>query len=585
MAIYYRIQPAGLGIDHASEDSAGDRASLHVLTSPSSVFNMDLEPEGYGDEVVVIEADRHWDNGDVEGVAIDGRRARVVGRIPIDEYREFAEELGFERDAPTVEIEQAFIREALGVRTRVEKGRWGTELVVEDGMMQNASEVIWEKGSGPDFFKRSSADRVATEDYAAIEGGESARERLLSDARHAPGEEAKRFSRAKPKDRPTTETEESVIRALRADPVPLGYISNALLYARPFRYLSAREKQAIYSLFKGGALDVVRTYNPDNYWLVETSRVPNPEYRSGRMLVDYDSYDVRGVLAGAYRGRDTMERPTLTHVVFKKDDHDLRCGCSQPIDNVVDPYGAQVAGTPPTCPRCLKIWEKLPRELEVSEGYLGREPNGGKTKTKDLQDAVDHMQQSEDEELRIGDFEISEPTMLSIGDLDRYDDLGSWVELSDGELLEDRSALDSFRGSSWKRLAQGWTRPEDLPPIVIMETPTQTAIADGRGRTNYAIGMGWQFIPAVFAVHKKVASKHHPNGAGYYVWVVDSSSRPLAKEGPKGPYHTLEGAKPYARISATEGAHDRIISRGRDPRPDDFEIVRRYKARTGERVI
>lgn len=175
----------------------------------------------------------------------------------------------------------------------------------------------------------------------------------------------------------------------------------------------------------------------------------NPEYRSGRMLVDYDSYDVRGVLAGAYRGRDTMERPTLTHVVFKKDDHDLRCGCSQPIDNVVDPYGAQVAGTPPTCPRCLKIWEKLPRELEMSEGYLGQQPNG----------------------------------------------------------------------------------------------------------------------------------------TGYYVWVVDSSSRPLSKEGPYGPYHTLEGAKPYARISATEGAHDRIISRGRDPRSDDFEILRRYKARTGERVI
>lgn len=369
-----------------------------------------------------------------------------------------------------------------------------------------------------DFFKRSSADRVAPEDYAAIEGGESARAKLLSDARHAPGEEAKRFNRAKPKDRPTTETEESVMRALRADPVPLGYISNALLYARPFRYLSVRDKQAIYSLFKGGALDVVRTYNPDNYWLVETSRVANPEYRSGRMLVDYDSYDVRGVLAGAYRGRDTMARPTLTHVVFKKDGHDLRCGCSQPIDNIVDPYGAQVAGTPPTCPRCLKIWEKLPRELEVSEGYLGREPNG----------------------------------------------------LSDRPLAE--KGLRSYRA----RGRYGW--------IMIGARDDAEALSEARRSTDDPRGLevwdGSRYVP----VSSRPAERAK-NGAGYYVWVVDSSSRPLAKEGPYGPYHTLEGAKPYARISATEGAHDRIISRGRDPRSDDFEVVRKYQARTGKRII
>jgi hypothetical protein len=244
----------------------------------------------------------------------------------------------------------------------------------------------------------------------------------------------------------------------------------------------------------------------------------NPEYRSGRMLVDYDSYDVRGVLAGAYRGRDTMARPTLTHVVFKKDGHDLRCGCSQPIDNIVDPYGAQVAGTPPTCPRCLKIWEKLPRELEVSEGYLGREPNG----------------------------------------------------LSDRPLAA--KGLRSYRA----RGRYGW--------IMIGARDDAEALSEARRSTDDPRGLevwdGSRYVPV-----SSRADERAKNGAGYYVWVVDSSSRPLAKEGPYGPYHTLEGAKPYARISATEGAHDRIISRGRDPRSDDFEIVRRYKARTGERVI
>jgi hypothetical protein len=81
MARYYRIQPAGLGLDHLSETSVDEPADgLHVFDSILQTFATDGPIEAYGDEVVVIEADRHWANGDVEGVCVDGARANVVAR-------------------------------------------------------------------------------------------------------------------------------------------------------------------------------------------------------------------------------------------------------------------------------------------------------------------------------------------------------------------------------------------------------------------------------------------------------------------------------------------------------------------------
>jgi hypothetical protein len=75
----------------------------------------------------------------------------------------------------------------------------------------------------------------------------------------------------------------------------------------------------------------------------------------------------------------------------------------------------------------------------------------------------------------------------------------------------------------------------------------------------------------------------HPN-AGYYVWVLGADGYPLQTEGPHGP-HDLQGAKTYARIAATEGRHDRAVSRGRDPETSSFEVVRVYRAGTGERAV
>lgn len=86
MTRYFRIQPAGLGIDHKSEDSNGDRISLHVFNDPVSLWGLDVSFSSYGDEIVIIDGGDCWDNGDVEGVAIDGSAAHVVARMTLSQF-------------------------------------------------------------------------------------------------------------------------------------------------------------------------------------------------------------------------------------------------------------------------------------------------------------------------------------------------------------------------------------------------------------------------------------------------------------------------------------------------------------------
>ena len=76
---------------------------------------------------------------------------------------------------------------------------------------------------------------------------------------------------------------------------------------------------------------------------------------------------------------------------------------------------------------------------------------------------------------------------------------------------------------------------------------------------------------------------HTPNTSLYYVWVLSPSGDPLSGEGPYGPYD-LESGKTFARIAATEGEHDRAVSRGLDPQSPSFAVVRHYRRGTGERV-
>lgn len=100
MPLYYRIQPAGLGIKgHQSESSASsqpdyegeDPYGIDVFSSADQVMSSDswsaLDPT---DEVLVIEADEDWDNEDVEGCRIDPETATIVDRITLDDWPSYA---------------------------------------------------------------------------------------------------------------------------------------------------------------------------------------------------------------------------------------------------------------------------------------------------------------------------------------------------------------------------------------------------------------------------------------------------------------------------------------------------------------
>ena len=84
---------------------------------------------------------------------------------------------------------------------------------------------------------------------------------------------------------------------------------------------------------------------------------------------------------------------------------------------------------------------------------------------------------------------------------------------------------------------------------------------------------------------ERITKRYAPNGSGYYVWALArGSDEPLADD-PWGPYDTIDAAKTFARIGATEGTHDRAVSIGLHPQAPGFRIVRRYEAGSGERLV
>ena len=93
----------------------------------------------------------------------------------------------------------------------------------------------------------------------------------------------------------------------------------------------------------------------------------NPHIRRGRKEFDFDKIQTRGVLAGAYRGKDIAARPLKTHIVFinvADDPFGSSVGCRQPLDNIVDQYGYTVAQLRerPTCEACAKKYDELVAE-------------------------------------------------------------------------------------------------------------------------------------------------------------------------------------------------------------------------------
>jgi len=107
--LVYRIQPAGLGLNHNSEDSNGDCLHLHVFDSAYAAIHCEECPTVYGDEVVEIEVDRVWDNGDVEGVACNGTNATIVRRFTLDDFAKFAVPAVAELVAEEIDCSMAYV--------------------------------------------------------------------------------------------------------------------------------------------------------------------------------------------------------------------------------------------------------------------------------------------------------------------------------------------------------------------------------------------------------------------------------------------------------------------------------------------
>lgn len=421
----------------------------------------------------------------------------------------------------------------------------------------------------------------------------------------------------------------------------------------------------------------------------------NPIFRSGRLALDYDHVETRGVLAGAYLPRhfDTDEPRTLTHLVFiggAPRYEELRTGCRQPVDNMADIYSVSIAESaePPTCATCAKKWEKIPPELrgrdEESElpldGPTRRhltewlEHARGDRGSSEREESVRAIRAAlrDDSELidrnltwdeieRMGKrllepnagserpYQLRSKTALVNGVWvsgkvlstfatleqaiavgrgryrayraagDDYYPEGLIVRGPDGKVWEvrdddrepnarsrrDQQILREIRKAAartppWKPSARkayisdlaleiGMPVGELAPYLIrlnqeipggILSRLDLVAAADPQKLRSSTIQTG--VFGGAELVDIEALSGRAPN-AGYYVWLIDAHGEPLL-EGPYGP-HELEKAKQLARIGATEGKHDRAVSRGQKPTEKSFEIVRQYKAGSGERIL
>ncbi len=310
--------------------------------------------------------------------------------------------------------------------------------------------------------------------------------------------------------------------------------------------------------------------------------------------------ETRPVLAGAYRGAD--ERTYLTHaIVVEADGSELRVLCRQPLDHIADYYSVSDAErrAPPTCARCLERWEKLqmqtnPRkrapamQLGQDDSNREREASGGRFRRSPACDfcgkscAAEHY--SDDRACGGGDG----PGFYLCGraacrsararlEVDQGFDalVRHYAEQRRKNIAaadKPRPFLDGPRGTD-RQLAK-YRREQDLVAAQISRASTQ-------GREE-AVKRLQERERELQRLVDKLAFGHTPNG-GYYVWVLASDGAPK-DEGPYGP-KPLEEAKQFARIAATNGAHDRAVSRGLDPQSPSFEVVRRYQRGTGERVL
>ena len=95
-----------------------------------------------------------------------------------------------------------------------------------------------------------------------------------------------------------------------------------------------------------------------------------------------------------------------------------------------------------------------------------------------------------------------ERVILPLQEILTWDDYGSWGEWRLNDLRglppnELKSGLESFRGKRWARDALKWL-VDGMPAIILVEASNRcAAIADGRGRVSFAVGMGIKQLPVI----------------------------------------------------------------------------------------
>ncbi len=446
--------------------------------------------------------------------------------------------------------------------------------------------------------------------YEAAHEHEDVFERAARDLRVAPGDLAKKFREAKSKGEPSTAMEHELVRALEA-PLELGFVSNAILYGDPLRYLGVSVHTALFRLLKGGVIRLVQTHAPNSYWLV--SAVAESKVAGGEGPREIEEEFVGAVKEATNEYGMPLVAPKYVRrrlPGLSKQEFDEEALRLERQGVLVLHYNDFPADLPAE-----------QRDNAIVDGqiyYTGMA----------LRRGAEHTQNARSRERLV--LSAADVDRLPVGSL-VFGDGGALVvvpagltqvavlpETADGPVpggapaaefarefylikegdgrvplhrVAQRKATEWFYGhrghepNARRRLLdsildQVKFREREVTIDADGYTPEQVEqiVAEAKARGLHVSGtQRWLLIGDLGS-----PSEHRAN-ASYYVWIIGRDDKPL-DEGPYGP-KDLESAKTFARIGATEGEHDRVVSLGRDPGARSFEVVRRYQARTGERIV
>jgi hypothetical protein len=132
---------------------------------------------------------------------------------------------------------------------------------------------------------------------------------------------------------------------------------------------------------------------------------------------------------------------------------------------------------------------------------------------------------------------------------------------------------EMHRAKKRKGYLDFYPRELDVDAALVKLRLARRVMRNGHEYTDYA--------PSYGALFRDEDYDMSPNG-GYYVWVIDKEGKPLL-EGPYGP-HERGAAESLARIGATKGSHDRVVTRSRQPTDAGFKLVAEYEAGTGRKT-